>query len=371
MARVSGAPSVRAARTPFRTQRSALRTRRAVTLVELLIVMVILAILGAAVMGMATAAMESARDKRTRSLVSKIHTLVMERYASYETRRIDLHPEIMAAINSLSGSVRGEVLADARLLGIRELMKMEMPDRWSDVLNGAVTSSGPGTQFYGTTVLAAPPSLAQTYYRRFRSLKSADPDVIQANQGAECLYLIVMNATGDGEARTMFGKQDIGDTDDDGAFEFLDGWGRPIQFIRWPAGFVGQSALMSPNADADHDPFDVYRRDSIKITLPKAQDYPPRMRPGMAVIRNRNQRAISGKTPPFLAAFRLTPLIYSAGPDGDSDLTVTPGTTTQLDPYSAHYGASNDMQLGWPYDQENDGQGWQDNVHNHNQLIPR
>ena len=47
----------------------------------------------------------------------------------------------------------------------------------------------------------------------------------------------------------------IGDTDDDGAPEFLDGWGRPIEFIRWPTGFAERSDLMSGNSDADHENF--------------------------------------------------------------------------------------------------------------------
>ena len=50
--------------------------------------------------------------------------------------------------------------------------------------------------------------------------------------------LVIMNATGDGEARTLFSKQDIGDVDEDGAPEFIDGWGNPIGWIRWPAGVV-------------------------------------------------------------------------------------------------------------------------------------
>lgn len=354
----------------FRLRPSAFPRRPAVTLVELLIVMVILAILGAAVLGTATAAMEAARDKRTQSLITKIHTLVMEQYASYETRRVDLHPQIVQAINGMSGNVRGQMLADARLLGVRELMKFEMPDRWSDVLGGPVANNPQSSAVNNPQILASSPALRQAYYRRFVNLDTTDVDVVQSNQGAECLYMIVMFATGDGEARTLFAKQDIGDTDGDGANEFIDGWGQPIQFIRWPAGFVQQSTLMSGDADADHDPFDVYRRDSTTITTPQASDYPAPMQQAMGVIRNRNKRVkppdpTMPAIPPFLTAFRLTPLIYSAGGDGDSDLAVTPGKVTELDPYRDYYGDDGKTQLGWPYDQEGDGQGWQDNIHNH------
>ena len=90
-------------------------------------------------------------------------------------------------------------------------------------------------------------------------------------------------------ARTMFGESTIGDTDGDGAKEFLDGWERPINFLRWAPGFDSQIQLdaaelaaMSPSEQAvavanDHDPFDIFRVDAL--------------------------------------AFRLVPLIFSAGGD--------------------------------------------------------
>ena len=63
------------------------------------------------------------------------------------------------------------------------------------------------------------------------------------NQSAECLYMIVINACGDGEAKTLFSESTIGDTDGDGAPEFLDGWGHPISFLRWAPGFVSDIQL--------------------------------------------------------------------------------------------------------------------------------
>jgi hypothetical protein len=101
-------------------------------------------------------------------------------------------------------------------------------------------------------------------------------------------------ACGDGEARSLFKEADIGDTDGDGAPEFLDGWGHPINFIRWAPGFDSQIQLNANNysdyvdnqwtkdSAKDHDPFDVYRIDQASG------------RPG---------------------AFRLVPLIYSGGRD--------------------------------------------------------
>ena len=52
-----------------------------------------------------------------------------------------------------------------------------------------------------------------------------------ANEAAECLYMIVMLSTPD--ARSQFSDSEIGDTDNNGFPEFLDGWGNPIFFLRW------------------------------------------------------------------------------------------------------------------------------------------
>lgn len=236
--------------------------RRGVTLIELLITMAIMAIISAAILGTASAAMEAARRDRTRVLVTKIGGLITEQVASYETRRVPLLPNIEQAINDaiVAGTItptqRGQMIADARLLAVRELMLKEMPDRLDDIQHVPI-------------MLQGSPTLAQRYFRRYTAAQGA------SNDSAECLYMAVMAATGDGEARTLFAKQDIGDTDEDGANEFVDGWGQPISWLRWPSGVV--SDLQPRNADGtrvDHDPLDMYRRDDAAITGPLINSYP-------------------------------------------------------------------------------------------------
>src|SRR5262249_21690200 len=109
-------------------------------------------------------------------------------------------------------------------------------------------------------------------------------------------------ACGDGEARTLFLESSIGDTDGDGAPEFLDGWGHPISFLRWAPGFdsplqqnaislgTPTSAAWLQAATTGHDPFDLFRVDP--------------------------------------AAFRLVPLIYSGGRDESTGLEDAPTIPT-------------------------------------------
>lgn len=339
------------------TTRDSQPATRAFTLVELLVTIAIIAILAAALLGASGAAFESARRSRTKTLITKLDSLLMEKYQSFTTRRVDVNT---------SGTTNGQVKADLRLLGLRELMKLELPDRWSDITNEALSGDPRTVTTTFTNVLSAPPALTQTYLRRLQGLTTGDIGKIQENQSAECLYMIIMFACGDGESADQFSEQDIADTDGDGAPEFVDGWGQPIRFIRWPAGYR-ISDLMSFDADADHDPFDPFRRDSNPsnpTAFPPQAAYPSN--PNIiwlqiAQMRNRNQRANP------LTAFRLVPLIFSIGADGDSDVLTDSATTTELDPYMDRYmNGGDNYQLGTTFDGEGDGEGWVDNITNHN-----
>lgn len=303
--------------------------RRGVTLIELLITMAIMAIISAAILGTASAAMESARRSRTQQLITKIHGLLLEHLASYETRRLAIDPAIVYAIDSYVASAttpqmlalrnveRGQMLADARLIAVRELMKMEMPDTAADV-------------HHVPQVLATVPTL-NAAYRRMRTTASQN-----ANDTAECLYLTVMKATGDGEARTLFAKQDIGDTDEDGAPEFIDGWGEPIKWIRWPSGLVSDLQPIDANGNRASDPLDPFRRDRQLAgnaeQSPSISVYPPRL--ATAVNDNIRYRYKLTVGPPNRSAFRLVPLVYSAGPDGAPAFLVAKNDGRQpLDPF--------------------------------------
>src|SRR5690606_27651371 len=113
--------------------------------------------------------------------IAKIHSLLMERYASYETRRIDVRQTLLtdledrARAGQISPSERGQMLADLRLLALRELMKYEMPDRWSDVLGTELGNAAVNPIF-----LNRRPALAEAYIRR-------SANATTENEGAECL----------------------------------------------------------------------------------------------------------------------------------------------------------------------------------------
>ena len=366
----------RTAPTKLRNSVRIVDSRLGFTLIELLISIAIIATLSALFLGASRSAMEFARASRTKTTILKIHTLIMEQYASYETRRVDLYEPLVQTISSTftDPQARGNAMADLRVLATRELMKFEMPDRWSDVdITANFGVKDANSRDRAAVFLESVPTITRSYYRRYdKAVAATTAAKVLENQRAECLYLTVMLMTGDGEARTMFSAQDIGDVDEDGLPEFLDGWGNPIQFLRWAPGFVVKSSLMSGDSDADHDPFDPFRRSSPNVISPPDTSFPPVMQKYIKSLRGQN----SPMTPPVplvpsvpWVGFRLVPLIFSGGPDGSSDyivpkdLIVSDPSDGALNPYLVDKLDNSNFASGGPALE--DGDESVDNITNH------
>src|SRR5437667_3806620 len=94
--------------------------RPAFTLTELLIVIAIIAILSGLGLSAYSGATQMAREQRTRGMITKIDQLIMERYEAYRTRAVPI---------KIAAGVQPRMAAGNRLLALRELMRLEMPDR--------------------------------------------------------------------------------------------------------------------------------------------------------------------------------------------------------------------------------------------------
>lgn len=280
--------------------------RGAFTLVELLITVTIITILAAMTLFSLHSMTEFGKESNTRATITQIDRLLMLRWESYRTRPMPIR---------IAPKTSQKAAAFRRLNALRELMRLEMPDRVTDV---------------STNPSIIPRSSLQLSYRRRVALTKQT--WTPKYQGAECLYMIVASIQeGDRNGLDFFNPNDSGDKDGDGMREFLDGWGNPIEFVRWAPGFP--SLIQIRNATNSPDPFDPLKADT---------------------------RWVSG--PPANALFAMHPLIVSGGPDkahglyGLVDPTSVPGTNN--DPYNS--AATPNQQLGFRLNGDAP-----DNIHNH------
>lgn len=231
--------------------------KRGFTLTELLIVIMIIAILAGLALSAMSAAAELAREQRTRAIIAKLDQLIMEKYEGYRTRAVPLSLATRRP-NDPNDRTPQRTASLARLNGLRELMRLEMPDRISDL--GDIANANHLVQ---TNVIKSIPSVTRAYKRQ------AKPGWSTQHQGSECLYLILTQIhDGDKRATDYFLPEEIGDVDGDGMKEILDGWGQPIEFLRWAPGYVTNTGMLTtqtqPNGSNVYtpDPFDPARVDS-------------------------------------------------------------------------------------------------------------
>jgi len=246
-------------------------------------------------------ATESAKIAATRNTITKIHTLLMQRYESYRFRRLP--------IQMPAGVVSPKVAAQIRCDALRQLMRMEMPDRWSDIIDGPANIQN----LPAGSMLR--PSVSNSYLTAYTNLTSNSNFTAHQYdcQSAQCLYMIVTMGLEDNDTLENFSQSEIADPNGTGAKYFVDAWGNPIKFLRWAPGFL--SPLQINTNVAAGSPAD----------------------PRWASLYDQTDPTGVYGTPP--TTYALYPLIYSAGPDGFYDIVedayVSPLTTAAAFHYSS------------------------------------
>lgn len=193
--------------------------RRAFTVIELLMVISILAILGALTLSLIGGARYDANAARTETQIRRIKTFIQERLEDYAVRMLPFRPQ-----SPNKAWARNRILI--------EYVRTEMPCRLSQL---ATYPSAHFTNDFNTdavnfdpadigSLTANVPSLRS---RMVRELGGASP----TNEQAECLYEILNSHNNyDSSGMEFIFRGEIGDKDNDGHLEILDAWGDPLEF---------------------------------------------------------------------------------------------------------------------------------------------
>ena len=254
------------------------------TLVELLVVLVIIGMLASMVGFAMFRSMQAAREAKTQALISKLHNVIVRHWDTFETGQIPFTAS------------ESDPTDDDRLNAVREWMRYEMPDKAADLgVPQLLYNDDPQTKLIDRP-------LTNTVINDMGGISGNAPT------DAQCLYrLATLLADDDLDRINLFSENETKDVNGDGTPDiFIDGWGQPIRFIRWPAGLV--TDIQDCNSTTSPDPFD-----------------PTGIGSGYA----------------------LFPLIYSHGPDKQG---LMPNPTGTSDPFANTYTATSDDN---------------DNIHNH------
>lgn len=242
------------------------QSRRAFTLLELLMVMAIISIL----MSMSVVVMlgfkDSAEEEATSATVQKLARLVEQRVEAFDRAFRGVREQnAMTAMRGLlldpnkdgnkSDGVFGVYDSAVKILAKKSLFRFEFPQSFSDRLalgdSSTLVPGLPDSMYIAivaptvrtdlglpaTTPLTAPAivSEATTRFAKHQTV----------TESAECLYFQLF-ASGNYGATAVdgdrFTEREIQDTDGDGLPEFIDAWGNPLRFYRWPTRMIDVDA---------------------------------------------------------------------------------------------------------------------------------
>ncbi len=197
------------------------RRRPGFTLIELLIVIGLIGFM--ATMGVILVQTMAGRAKagRTKVIIRQIDTQIAQRLDGFDRWFDSQEKFLLQKLRIYS------VTEKNRILGKKTYFKAYFPQTPGEVLK------------------------SENIYSLWWDEDGARKDTVDnAADSAEVLYAMLMEMQTFGTESVSEGDFDntmIGDTDDDGLKEFIDGWGNPIRFYRWP------TRLVKPDGNINRD----------------------------------------------------------------------------------------------------------------------
>ena len=241
----------------IRSQKSS-HTQSGFTLIEIIVVLGIMALL-ASILGVSLANMaETAREAQTKATITKIDGLLVERLRGLERtfRGNDFERYVRGIERSLETSNSAFRTMSPRAIEIiarKQFIRQMFPQRFAEMTDGnndGIPDRLANDEVYGLQVVPpavnwTAPTSPTTQRHPVNSTTSVEHD--PNTESSELLYFMLtrMEVLGfPSVAEDEFLTQEVADTDSDGLPEFVDGWGRPLRFYRWPTRLVRPFGLL-------------------------------------------------------------------------------------------------------------------------------
>ena len=238
--------------------------RRAFTLLELLMVVAIIGLMMSMSVVVMLGFMDQAEEEATSATIQKINRLLEQRVEAFDRAfkgaRKDTasrNMRILLADPDRNGNqgdgIFGVKDAVVEILAKKALYRFEFPQRFEELLlfgDPAISVPGLPQSIYlaisapaarvklglpDTTPLTDPAIVAEVA-TTFAASVSAP-----ATESSELLYFALIKSGSYGSSSVdsdRFTENEIRDTDEDGLPEFIDAWGQPLRFYRWPTRLI-------------------------------------------------------------------------------------------------------------------------------------
>ncbi|MEQ9409710.1 MAG: type II secretion system protein [Fuerstiella sp.] len=280
------------------------QNRSGFTLLELLMVVAIIAFLTSLTVVVMGGITQQAEEEATKTTVLKVSRLLEQRIESFDrafkgSRRDQYIQATVGLLKDIDGrfdyflSHPDEAPPAIRLLAYKAAFRYEIPQRFVEMnVGGGSTPGGPGLS---ALVTDATNGLPELIYRKLAypiarqqlidggnptpsdmeintqvsdnwdlhlqhetAARASDLDDVHSTESAEILYYVLTQSGTFGTSTSdadQFTPSEIQDTDQDGLPEFVDAWGQPLQFYRWPTRLFDPTAP-NPFAPDFSDPAD-------------------------------------------------------------------------------------------------------------------
>jgi len=282
------------------TNSNHLQQRRGFTLIELLMVIAIIGIMLTMSLVVMFGITDQASEEATNSTIQKANRLLELRIDGFNRAFPGISANWEAAfishvareVASRQGvpQARAEALLNRfaegspvwEILAKKAAYRFEFPQRIEEILAGAPFGNDTNSNTIPDTLEvkllrptaerqlrdgydSVPPNASPTpteINSRMTSLWAIH-NLNRTTESSELLYFFLFHSGNFGSAeisRDEFTEKEIADTDGDGLPEFVDAWGQPLRFYRWPTRLIDPSlplGTFSPNFATENDSTDL------------------------------------------------------------------------------------------------------------------